>query len=107
MKKDENIIVPPFEIEYSQNAIVSKAIIKKPTGSLTLFSFDKGEELSEHTAPFEAFVQIIDGEAEIIINKISHTVSKSQAIILPANVPHALKAKEKFKMILTMIKSTE
>lgn len=107
MKKDENIIVPPFEIEYSQNAIVSKAIIKKPTGSLTLFSFDKGEELSEHTAPFEAFVQIIDGEAEIIINKISHTVSKSQAIILPANVPHALKAKEKFKMMLTMIKSTE
>lgn len=98
----------PFSIKntvnYASGAIVSKTIIKKPAGTITLFAFDEGEELSEHTAPYDAFLQVFDGEAQISIGGIPHTVSKSQSIILPANIPHAVKAKERFKMILTMIK---
>lgn len=92
-------------IEYSDNAVVSKTIIKKPTGTVTLFSFDKGEELSEHTAPFDALVQIIDGEAEIVTGGKLNRVISGQTILLPSNIPHSLKAVEKFKMILTMIRS--
>lgn len=99
----------PFAIKnlvnYAEKAIVSKTIIKKPTGTVTLFAFDKGEELSEHTAPYEAFLQVFDGEAEITVGGVAHKVSKSQSIILPAHVPHAVAAKERFKMMLTMIKS--
>jgi quercetin dioxygenase-like cupin family protein len=92
-------------IEYAANAVVSKTIIKKPTGTITLFAFDKGEGLSEHTAPFEAVVQLLDGVAEISIAGTLHTLNTGQGIILPANIPHALKATEKFKMMLTMIRS--
>lgn len=92
-------------IKYSDNAVVSKTIIKKPTGTVTLFSFDKGEELSEHTAPFDALVQIIDGEAEIVTGGKLNRVISGQTILLPSNIPHSLKAVEKFKMILTMIRS--
>ncbi len=92
-------------IEYAANSVVSKTIIKKQSGNVTLFSFDKGEELSEHTAPFDALVQVIDGKAEIIINGNLHEVTSGNSIIMPGNIPHALKAKEKFKMILTMIRS--
>jgi quercetin dioxygenase-like cupin family protein len=92
-------------IEYAANSVVSKTIIKKPTGTVTLFSFDKGEALSEHTAPFDALVQIIDGSAEVIIDGKSHLVEIANSIILPANVPHALKAVSRFKMLLTMIRS--
>lgn len=99
----------PFNVKdtvnYSGGAIVSKTIIKNPAGNITLFAFDKGEELSEHTAPFNAFLQVLDGEAKITIDGIAHRVSKSQSIILPANVPHAVKATDRFKMMLTMIKS--
>lgn len=91
--------------EYSSGSIVSKAIIKKPAGNVTIFSFDKGEELSEHTAPFDALVTILDGSAEITVGGVRHSVPSGKAILLPANIPHALKADERFKMMLVMIKS--
>ncbi len=98
----------PFSIKdtvhYSDGSIVSKTIIKKPAGTITLFAFDAGEELSEHTAPYDALVQVFDGAAEITIGGKAHSVSANQSIILPATIPHAVKAKEKFKMMLTMIK---
>lgn len=93
-----------YAVDYAAKAIVSKTIIKNSGGNITLFAFDEGEELSEHTAPFDAFVQVIDGAATITIGGIAHKVSKSQSILLPANVPHAVKASEKFKMMLTMIR---
>ncbi|MBK8290714.1 MAG: cupin domain-containing protein [Flammeovirgaceae bacterium] len=92
-------------IEYAAGSVVSKTIVKKPTGTITLFAFDAGEGLSEHTAPFEAVVQILDGTAEITIDGKPFTVETGAGIILPAQVPHALKALERFKMMLTMIKS--
>jgi quercetin dioxygenase-like cupin family protein len=92
-------------IEYSEGGIVSKTILKKQTGNISLFSFDKGEALSEHTAPFDAMIQVVDGRGEIIIGGKSFVLSAGQSIILPANVPHSVNAVEKFKMVLTMIKS--
>lgn len=100
--------VKPFltesAVEYSTQSIVSKTIIKKSTGTVTLFAFDKGEQLSEHTAPFEALVQVIDGEAGIRIGGNEYIVRQGEAIILPANIPHSVNANERFKMMLTMIK---
>lgn len=92
-------------VEYSAGSIVSKTIIKKPTGNITLFAFDKGQELSEHTAPFDAMVYVMDGKVEIFIDKKLFTLSEGETIIMPADIPHALKAVEKFKMMLVMIKS--
>ena len=92
-------------IGYSNSAIVSKAIIKMSSGNISLFAFDKGETISEHTADFDALVQVIDGKAEIIINKQSYIMITGQSIIMPANVPHSVKALDKFKMLLTMIKA--
>ena len=92
-------------IEYSEHSIVSKTIIKKQAGTVTLFSFDKGESLSEHTAPFDAMVQVMDGTAEIVIDGKSYLVSIGQSIIMPANITHAVKANERFKMLLTMVRS--
>ncbi|MBU0534496.1 MAG: cupin domain-containing protein [Candidatus Omnitrophica bacterium] len=91
-------------LKYQNNAVVSREIIKKETGTVTLFAFDKGQGLSEHTAPFDALVYIIDGAAEIVISGKSHTIKKGEMIIMPANKPHALKAIKKFKMLLVMIK---
>jgi len=91
-------------IEYSKGSIVSKIIIEKKTGTITLFAFDEEQNLSEHTAPFDALVLVIEGEGEIIINNRSHILKSGQMIIMPANVPHAVNAKKKFKMLLTMIK---
>lgn len=91
-------------VDYNENAVVSKTIINKQTGTVTLFAFDKGEGLSEHTAPFDAMVTILDGLAEITISGHSYRVSKGEMIIMPANIPHALKAIEPFKMLLIMIK---
>ena len=79
--------------------------INKKTGTVTMFAFDKGEGLSEHTAPFDALVYIIDGEAKILISGKSHLVKKDEIIIMPANEPHSLKAVKRFKMLLTMIRS--
>ena len=92
-------------VNYSENSIVSTTALKKQTGNVGLFAFDKGQGLSEHTAPFDALIQVIDGEAEIIIGGNPFQVKSGESIIMPANISHAVKAVEKFKMILTMIKS--
>ena len=96
----------PGLVEYSANGIVSKRVLDKKTGNITLFAFDQGQKLSEHTAPFDAMVQILDGKGEIIINGKSNLLEKGQSIIMPANIPHAVNAAEKFKMLLTMIKES-
>ncbi|HDZ77194.1 MAG TPA: cupin domain-containing protein [Candidatus Omnitrophica bacterium] len=95
---------PNSVIDYQDGSVVSRQIIKKETGNVTLFAFDKGEGLSEHAAPFDALVYIVDGEAEIIISGEIHKVGAHQMIVMPANKPHALKAKVRFKMFLVMIK---
>ena len=92
-------------VEYASGGILSKTVLKKETGNISLFSFAKGEALSEHTAPFDAMIQVIDGTGEIIIGGKPFTVHSGEVIIMPANIPHAVKAVEKFKMVLTMIKS--
>lgn len=91
-------------VEYAAGSVVSKTITKKDTGTITLFAFDKDQGLSEHSAPFDAMVNVIDGKADIIINRESHILEKGESIIMPANVPHALKAIGQFKMLLVMIK---
>ena len=92
-------------IEYQEGSVVSREIIRKDTGTVTIFAFDKGEGLSEHTAPFDVMVQVIDGKAEITISGNKNVLEKGDMIIMPANDPHALKALEKYKMVLTMIRS--
>lgn len=91
-------------VEYQPGAVVSREIIKRQTGTVTIFAFDQGQGLSEHTAPFDALVYVIDGRAEIIISGTTHLVNAGDMIIMPANDPHALKAVERFKMLLVMIK---
>jgi len=91
-------------IAYAQGSVVSKQIIKKESGNVTLFAFDKGEGLSEHTAPFDAMVQVLDGKVEISIGGEPYQLEAGDSIIMPAGISHALKAVEKFKMLLTMIK---
>lgn len=91
-------------IEYQNGSIVSKQILKKPNGNITLFAFDKGESLTEHTSPFEAVVYMVDGEMEIMIGGNPYNVKAGEIIIMPPNVPHGLKATAKSKMLLTMIK---
>ena len=91
-------------IAYADQAVVSKRLIKRKAGTVSLFAFDKGQSLSEHMAPFEAFVEIVDGAAEIVINHQPHKVRAGEFIILPASVPHAVNAIEQFKMVITMIK---
>ncbi len=91
-------------IDYSNGATVSKMIIKKQTGNITLFAFDAGQGLSEHSAPFDAFVQVIDGRGQIIINNEEFDLETGQGIVMPANIPHAVKAIQRFKMMLVMIR---
>lgn len=91
-------------LDYQKNAVVSKEIINKDVGTVTLFAFDKGEGLSEHTAPFDAMVYIVDGEAKITISGKRANVKKGEMIVMPANKPHALKALKRFKMLLVMIR---
>jgi quercetin dioxygenase-like cupin family protein len=90
---------------YQKSSIVSREIINKKTGTVTVFAFDRGEGLSEHTAPFDALVYILDGEAKIFISGKPYLVKRDEIIIMPANKPHSLKAVKKFKMLLVMIKS--
>lgn len=101
----EKIIDILKSISYQKDSVVSMEIIKKETGNITLFAFDKGQGLSEHSAPFDAVVNVVDGVAEIKISGEAHLVNAGQIIVLPANKPHELKAVENFKMILIMIKS--
>ena len=94
-------------VTYADDAVVSKTLLDKKTGTLTLFSFDVGQGLSEHTAPYDATVQIIDGEAEITIDGKTQTVQAGELIIMPANIPHSLRAGKRFKMLLIMIREKE
>ena len=91
-------------VEYAAGSVVSKTLIDKKTGTITLFAFDAGQGLSEHTAPFDAFVQIIDGEAELTIGGKKVLAKEGEAVIMPANIPHSLKAIKQFKMLLVMIR---
>ena len=94
-------------VDYSNDSIVSKTLLKGESGNLTLFSFDKGQGLSEHSAPFDASVLILDGEAEITIGGKPNLLVKGEFIIMPANIPHALKALKPFKMLLIMIRNKQ
>jgi len=100
----EGVFAVEDMVEYADGSIVSKQLLQNAAGNITLFSFDKGQRLSEHTAPYDAVCQILDGTAEITIAGSAHAVSRGEMIIMPANVPHALCATTKFKMLLTMIK---
>lgn len=92
-------------VAYATGSVVSRTLIDRKIGTITLFSFDAGQGLSEHTAPFDAFVQIIDGVAEVTIDNKAQRVASGEFIIMPANIPHSLKAVEKFKMMLVMIRA--
>lgn len=92
-------------LDYQEGSIVSRTLINKDVGTVTLFSFDQGEGLSEHTAPFDAIVYVFDGEAEITISQNKHILTKGQMILMPGNEPHALKALKRFKMMLIMVKA--
>ena len=106
---DNSLKGNPFKladsIEYQYNSVVSKTLIDQKTGTVTLFAFDQGQGLSEHTAPFDATVYIITGEADILISGTHHRVRQGEMIIMPAHQPHALKAVEQFKMLLIMIRT--
>jgi len=90
--------------DYQEHSVVSREIIRKPSGTMTVFAFDEGEGLSEHAAPFDAVVYLLEGEAEIRIDGKPHSVKEGEMIIMPANKPHALKAVTAYKMLLVMIK---
>ncbi len=104
MTATATVFSPLERIEYSKNSVVSQQITKNKAGNITLFSFDEGQQLSEHSAPFDAVVQVIDGTAEIHIAGEPYAVKTGEMIILPANIPHAVYATTAFKMLLTMIR---
>lgn len=92
------------DIAYAPGAVVSKTLVKQPHGTITLFAFARGQELSEHSAPFDAMVHVLDGEVELIIGGAPTAARAGEFVIMPANIPHAVKARTDFKMLLTMIK---
>lgn len=94
-------------VEYQEGTIVSKGVVDEKTGRISLFAFAKGEKLSPHKAPFDALVQILDGEAEIIIDNETFQIKNGESIIMPANIMHAVNAHQSFKMLLTLIKSVD
>jgi len=107
MKKIElikGIFSPKERIEYAEGSIVSQQIVKNQVGNITLFSFDKDQQLSEHSAPFDAVIQVLEGEAEVHIETQQYTLTEGQMIIMPANIPHAVYALNRLKMMLIMIK---
>jgi quercetin dioxygenase-like cupin family protein len=99
----KQILDPKELVQYQDGSVVSRALVQKKTGSITLFAFDQGQGLSEHTAPYDATVQILDGEADITIGGDPFHLKTGESIIMPANIPHALDAKQRFKMMLIMI----
>lgn len=105
MNKESTQMKLREHISYSPDSIVSKKIIENSAGGITLFAFDKGQRLSEHTSPYDAVIQIIEGEGEIIIGGKSNNLTSGELIIMPANIAHAVNAHSPFKMLLTMIKS--
>jgi quercetin dioxygenase-like cupin family protein len=92
-------------VAYQAGSVVSRTLVEKPSGTVTLFAFDKGQGLSEHTAPYDALVMVLDGEAEITISGEARQVKSGEMVVMPANIPHALKARRRFKMMLVMVKS--
>ena len=104
-KIEPNFVYSSDIIDYQENAVVSRTIVDKNSGSVTFFAFANGQGLSEHSAPYDAFVYILDGEAEVIISKKSYKLQKDEMIIMPANEPHSLSALTQFKMMLVMIRS--
>lgn len=92
-------------IEYGPGSVVSKTLKQNPAGTITLFAFDAGQGLSEHTAPYDAVAQVIDGDGHFIIAGEDHELKEGQLIIMPANVPHAVRAEKKFKMLLSMLRA--
>jgi quercetin dioxygenase-like cupin family protein len=92
-------------VAYQDGSVVSRTIINKKTGTVTLFAFDEEQGLSEHTAPFDALVYLLDGEAEVVISGKTLSLKEGEIVMMPANQPHALRAVKKFKMILTMVRS--
>ena len=106
---DDTLTAQPLNladlVQYQPGAVVSRTLIDKKIGTLTLFAFDEGQGLSEHTAPYDAFVQVVDGAADITIAGEIHRVTAGQMIIMPANLPHALRAAGRFKMLLVMIRA--
>ncbi len=93
-------------VTYGDGAIVSRTLLESKAGTVTLFAFDGGQSLSEHTAPFDALVHILSGEGEFVVGGKAHCAGAGQALIMPAHVPHAVKAARRFKMLLTMLKTT-
>ncbi|HHS50832.1 MAG TPA: cupin domain-containing protein [candidate division Zixibacteria bacterium] len=91
-------------VDYNESAIVSRTIAEKESGTVTVLAFDEGQSLSEHTAPFDALVQVLDGEGEFIIGGKANNVGAGQIILMPADIPHAVRATSRFKMLLTMLK---
>ena len=104
-KEFEEVVKLANLIDYQEDSIVSRTIIDKPTGTVTLFAFDKDQGLSEHTAPYDALVYSVDGEAEVVISGKPYRLEEGDLIIMPANEPHALRSLTKFKMLLVMIRS--
>ena len=94
-------------VTYHTGSVISRTLIDRKVGTITLFSFDAGQGLSEHTVPYDAFVQIVDGTAEVTIDGVAQNVAAGEFIIMPANIPHSLKAVEQFKMMLVMIRAAE
>ena len=94
-------------VTYQESSVVSKTLLEKKTGTVTLFAFDQGQGLSEHTAPFDALVHVLDGEGKFTVGGKASSVGAGQALLMPADVPHAVKAEERFKMLLTMLRSKE
>lgn len=110
-KKDTSPGLPPAEavrlndlVDYSPGSVVSRTLIKNEAGNVTLFSFDKGQGLSEHTSPFDALVQVLDGQAELTIGGEAVRAGAGQTVLMPAGVPHALHAPERFKMLLVLVR---
>jgi quercetin dioxygenase-like cupin family protein len=99
-----NVFRFPEKVDFSSEGIISKRVIDRLAGTVTLFSFDKGQRLSTHSAPYDAMVQVVEGKSEIVINDVPFTLATGDTIIMPAGIPHSVFATEKFKMVLTMIK---
>lgn len=91
-------------VDYAEGSVVSRTLLKTGTGTITLFAFDAGQNLSEHTTPFDAFVQVLDGEVELVIGGKSVTARAGETVVMPADIPHAVNANTRFKMLLTMIR---
>ena len=99
------IVTLKENIEYSKGSVVSKTLVEFSVGTITLFAFDAGQGLSEHSAPFDAIVQVVEGEGVFVIGGVEHNLKEGQMITMPANVPHSVRADNEFKMLLTMIRA--